>query len=66
MIDVVIIVDQSFELRAYLVGQIARTLTVFGVQEIVIFEDSCENELIGFHCSMILLFYYFIIYMFCS
>lgn len=31
---------QSFELRAYLVGQIARALTVFGVDEVVIYEDS--------------------------
>ncbi|CEM20350.1 unnamed protein product [Vitrella brassicaformis CCMP3155] len=33
---------QSFELRAYLVGQIARALTVFGVDEVVIYEDSAK------------------------
>lgn len=30
---------QSFELRSYLVGQIARALTIFNVDEVVIYED---------------------------
>ncbi|KAH8739749.1 SpoU superfamily [Cryptosporidium ryanae] len=34
---------QSFELRAYLVGQIARTLTVFGVNEVIIYEDKSKD-----------------------
>ncbi|OII75020.1 uncharacterized protein cubi_03130 [Cryptosporidium ubiquitum] len=34
---------QSFELRAYLVGQIARILSVFGVDEIIIYEDKCKD-----------------------
>ncbi|KAJ1614170.1 SPOUT methylase [Cryptosporidium canis] len=34
---------QSFELRAYLVGQIARILTVFGVDEVIIYEDKCKD-----------------------
>lgn len=51
---------QSFELRSYLVGQIARMLTVFGVDEVIIYEDKCkeviQNEkkssnLIDFPCS---------------
>lgn len=54
---------QSFELRAYLVGQIARTLAVFGVDEVVVYEDKCRDvaenegrssssaEWVGFACS---------------
>ncbi|TRY50294.1 Alpha/beta knot methyltransferase [Cryptosporidium tyzzeri] len=34
---------QSFELRAYLVGQIARIISVFGVDEIIIYEDKCKD-----------------------
>ncbi|KAH7648305.1 superfamily SPOUT methylase [Cryptosporidium bovis] len=34
---------QSFELRAYLVGQIARMLTVFGVNEVIIYEDKSKD-----------------------
>ncbi|KAF7458133.1 putative RNA methyltransferase [Cryptosporidium felis] len=34
---------QSFELRAYLVGQIARILSVFGVDEVIIYEDKCKD-----------------------
>merc|ERR1711939_697092 len=33
---------QSHELRSYLVAQIARTLTIYAVDEIVIYEDDIE------------------------
>ena len=36
---------QSHELRSYLVGEIARTLTIYGVDEIVIYED--RRDLLG-------------------
>eukprot|EP00933_Yihiella_yeosuensis_P014100 TRINITY_DN12765_c0_g1_i2.p1 TRINITY_DN12765_c0_g1~~TRINITY_DN12765_c0_g1_i2.p1 ORF type:complete len:385 (-),score=57.16 TRINITY_DN12765_c0_g1_i2:266-1354(-) len=35
---------QSFELKAVLVGQIARALTIYGVNEIVLFEDKSDTQ----------------------
>ncbi|EEA06799.1 uncharacterized protein CMU_014750 [Cryptosporidium muris RN66] len=51
---------QSLELKAYLVGQIARILAIFGIDEIVVYEDKYKNivdnserqsDYIGFNCS---------------
>ena len=38
---------QTFELKGYLIGQIARALTIFGVDEVIVYEDSSKAVNMG-------------------